>query len=146
MKYRPSPTSADVTFRKSWRKSQLRVNVVSYVVRICKAVLFSSLFSSDSNTREPNRPQHDRPAKFVIAQQYSSSTLVSLCVSSRKQKFGACQKCYYLIFNGLLKFRTLGIVCNTFLCARGRIGLRCLKGGILVNLFSKMWLFIASLF
>jgi hypothetical protein len=33
------------------------------------------------------------PAACVIAQQYSS-TLVSLRFLSRKEKFGACQKCY----------------------------------------------------
>ena len=92
--YRPSPTYTDVTFRKSWRKSQLRVNVVNYVVCIGKAVLFCS----DSSTREPDIPQHDRPADCVIAQQYSSSTLVSQRFLCRKEKFGACQKCYGLIF------------------------------------------------
>jgi hypothetical protein len=38
---------------------------------------------------EPDRPQHDRSAARVIAQQYSSSTFVSLCFHSRKEKQGA---------------------------------------------------------
>jgi len=38
-----------------------------------------------------------------------------------------------------------GIISNTYLCARGYIGLRSHKGEILMNLFSKMWIFIASL-
>jgi len=33
--------------------------------------------------------QHDRSAACVIAQQYSSSTLMSLCFHSRKEKQGA---------------------------------------------------------
>jgi hypothetical protein len=64
---------------------------------MCKAVLFSS----NSSTREPDRPQHDRPAARVIAQQYSSSTVVSLRFLSRKENFGACQKCNDLLFNFL---------------------------------------------
>jgi hypothetical protein len=32
--------------------------------------------------------QHDRPATCVIAQQFSSATLVSLRLLSRKEKFG----------------------------------------------------------
>jgi hypothetical protein len=37
---------------------------------------------------KPDRPQHDRPATFVIAQQYSSATFVSMRFHSRKEKFG----------------------------------------------------------
>jgi hypothetical protein len=33
-----------------------------------------------------DRPQHDRPTACVIAQQYFSSTFVSLCFHSRKEK------------------------------------------------------------
>ena len=40
------------------------------------------------STLEPDRPQHDRPAASVIAQQYSSATFVSLCYHSRKEIFG----------------------------------------------------------
>jgi hypothetical protein len=38
---------------------------------------------------ERDWPQHDRSAACVIAQQYSSSTFVSLCFNSRKEKQGA---------------------------------------------------------
>jgi hypothetical protein len=41
-----------------------------------------------SNTPENDRPQHDRPAACVIAQQYSCVTFVSLPFHSRKEKFG----------------------------------------------------------
>jgi len=37
---------------------------------------------------EPDRPQHDLPAAFVIAQQYSSATFVTLRVHYHKEKFG----------------------------------------------------------
>jgi hypothetical protein len=36
---------------------------------------------------EPDRPQHDRPAACVIAQQYSSATFVTLRFSSPQRKF-----------------------------------------------------------
>jgi hypothetical protein len=37
---------------------------------------------------EPDRPQHDRSAASVIAQQYSCATFASLRSRSRKEKFG----------------------------------------------------------
>ena len=36
---------------------------------------------------ETDRPQHERPTAYVIAQQYSSATLISLRFHSRKEKF-----------------------------------------------------------
>jgi hypothetical protein len=42
----------------------------------------------DPSTLEPDRPQHDRPAASVIAQQYSSATFVSLRSHSWKEMFG----------------------------------------------------------
>jgi hypothetical protein len=42
-----------------------------------------------SNALEPDRPQLDRPAACVIAQQYSFATFVSLRFYSVKEKFGA---------------------------------------------------------
>jgi len=39
-----------------------------------------------------DRPQYDRSAACVIAQQYSSTTFVSLCFRSRREKFGTCLK------------------------------------------------------
>jgi hypothetical protein len=38
---------------------------------------------------KPDRPQHDRTAVRVIAQQYSSATFVPLRFHSRKESFGA---------------------------------------------------------
>jgi hypothetical protein len=38
---------------------------------------------------EFDRPQHDRHAACVIAQQYFSTTCASLCFHSRKEKFCA---------------------------------------------------------
>jgi hypothetical protein len=38
---------------------------------------------------EPDRPQYERPAACVIAQQYSSANLVSTHFNSRTEKFGA---------------------------------------------------------
>jgi len=36
---------------------------------------------------EPERPHYDRPAVCVIAQQYSSSSIVSVTSQQRKEKF-----------------------------------------------------------
>jgi hypothetical protein len=44
---------------------------------------------SKSNTLEPDRRQHDRPSPYVIAQQYSSATLVLLRFHSDKKIWGA---------------------------------------------------------
>jgi len=41
----------------------------------------------------PDRPQHDRPATCVIAQQCPSVPFVQLHFHSRKEKFGALKKC-----------------------------------------------------
>jgi hypothetical protein len=48
-----------------------------------------SSLNANSNTVEPDRPQHDRPAACVIAQQYSSATVFSFRFDSRKEKFGS---------------------------------------------------------
>ena len=44
-------------------------------------------WNPNSNTLELDRPQHDRPSACVIAQQYSSVTLVLLRRHSRKEQF-----------------------------------------------------------
>jgi hypothetical protein len=55
---------------------------------------------------ENDRPQHDRSAACVIAQQYSSATLVSRRSHSRKEKLGPFfKKSFY--FNVLLFERKL---------------------------------------
>ena len=45
--------------------------------------------NANSKTLEHDRPPHDRSAARVIAQQYSSSTLVSLRFPVLKENFGA---------------------------------------------------------
>jgi hypothetical protein len=42
-----------------------------------------------------DRSQRDRPAAYVIAQQYSSANLVSLLSHSRKEKFDALKGRYF---------------------------------------------------
>jgi hypothetical protein len=56
---------------------------------------------------ETDRLQHDRSAAWVIAQQYSSTTLVSWRFHSHKEKLGPLflKKCFY--FNILLFERKL---------------------------------------
>jgi hypothetical protein len=44
--------------------------------------------NKNSSTLEPDRPQHDRTASCVIAQQYSSAAFVSLRFRSSKEKAG----------------------------------------------------------
>ena len=46
-------------------------------------------WSSDTNTMEPDRPQHDCLAACVIAQQYSSACFVLLLFHCRKDEAGA---------------------------------------------------------
>jgi hypothetical protein len=48
-----------------------------------------SILKPNSSTLEPDRPQYDRTAACVIAQQYSSVTSLSLRFHHRKEKFGA---------------------------------------------------------
>jgi len=64
-----------------WRMSELSAHMMKYVC-IHKAVQLKSKF----NTQEPDRPHHDLAAACVIAQQYSSVTLVSLRCHSRKEQ------------------------------------------------------------
>jgi hypothetical protein len=45
-----------------------------------------SSLKPNSNTTECNRPWHHRIAAGVIAQQYSSTTLLSSCFQTRKKK------------------------------------------------------------
>jgi hypothetical protein len=58
-----------------------------------------------SNTLENDRPQHDRTAACVIAQEYSSVTFVSLLFYSGEEKFGVPVKlkCYYVTYFRFLK-------------------------------------------
>jgi len=47
-----------------------------------------SSLNPNSNTMECDRRKHNSPASCVIAQQYSSTTFVSLGFHSHKEKFG----------------------------------------------------------
>ena len=70
-----------------------------------------------SNTMDPDRPQHDRPDACVIAQQYSSGILGSLCFHFRKKKFGALSDSFFKSFIGF-NFGTLKSLSRR---ARGQI-------------------------
>jgi hypothetical protein len=75
-----------------------------------------------------DRSQHDRPASCVVAQQYSSTTFVSLRVHTPKEQFGTVFKYFiiiiiiisFLFFFSLRNFRKLwvgvgvGGVCMVF--------------------------------
>jgi hypothetical protein len=68
-----------------------------------------------SNTLENDRSYHDCNAAFVITQQYSSVTLVSLGLNSRKEKFGKPLFYLFLIskhrgYLNLRKFKLRGSV------------------------------------
>ena len=67
------------------RKSELRVHMANCI-------------NPNTSTLEPDRPQHDRFAACVIAQQYSSATLVSLRFHSRKEQVDARFKNIVILF------------------------------------------------
>jgi hypothetical protein len=54
---------------------------------------------------EPDRPQRDRSAAVVIAQQYFSVTIYSLRFHSLTDKFGARFKMFYFILFHFLAVR-----------------------------------------
>jgi len=55
----------------------------------------------NSNIAAPDQQQYDRPAACVIAQQYSSATLVSLRVHYRREKFVRFSKILLQCFTSL---------------------------------------------
>jgi hypothetical protein len=59
--------------------------------------------AANSNTLETDRPQRDRAAACVIAQQYPSATFVLLRFPSRKEKVSALFKNVISIFLDFLK-------------------------------------------
>ena len=81
----------------------------------------SSWWNPKSNTLEPDRPQHDRPAACVIAQQYLPPPS-SIAISSPRRIFGFLKIPLFQLFTFLwnfvilklrdLKFRKLGSVCS----------------------------------
>jgi len=62
-------------------------------------VTVESSWKPNSDALESDRPYHARTAADVIAQQYSSATLVSFRSHSRKKEFGTFQKCPFLHFH-----------------------------------------------
>jgi hypothetical protein len=59
--------------------------------------------SPNPSTLERNRPQLDRPAACVIAQQYSSTAFFSLRFNSLKERLaGVSNMLFYFIFMKLL--------------------------------------------
>jgi hypothetical protein len=77
-----------------------------------------SIWNPNSNTLEPDRPQYDGPAVCVIAQQYFSTTFVSLCFHIRRKILGLFSKMYlvkfFILKNCLrLKLRKSESVCKT---------------------------------
>ena len=98
-----SPAYVTVTSRESLaqsrilRKSELTTRMINYA---CTHRGVQMISHPISNTLENDRPQHDRTAACVIAQQYSSVT-VSLRFHSRKEKFGVRAKFKKSQFNYL---------------------------------------------
>ena len=66
---------------------------------------WGSSWNQNSNTLEPKRPQHDGPIAYVIAQQYSSATFISLYFYSNNKNFGTSSKncIYFCLFHFLKK-------------------------------------------
>jgi len=64
-----------------------------------------SMWNPNSQTLESDQPQNHRRDSCVIAQQYSSATLVSLCFHCHKEKSGARLKILLQCFIFLTLFR-----------------------------------------
>jgi hypothetical protein len=103
--YRHSQTYAELTLRKDQRKWNFAQVGIDYTygqlhthvrarTHTCTHARESS-GNPDSNTLEPEWPRHNRPTACIIAQQYTPVTF-SLRCHSRKEKFGAYFKRYYL--------------------------------------------------
>jgi hypothetical protein len=56
------------------------------------------------NTLEPDWPQHDNPATYVIVQQHSSSTIALLHFHSTTEKLRVCFKNVIISFHFFLLF------------------------------------------
>jgi hypothetical protein len=90
-----SPTYATVTFRKTWSKAKFAQVGIEYANGQLNVHIKE--VQPTSKPLEPERPQYDRSAACVIAQQYSTVTSVSLHFHSHKKKLGArLKKCYFI--------------------------------------------------
>jgi hypothetical protein len=74
-----------LTYREVWRKSELCVHMVKLRTREFNG-------NPNFNILEPEGPLHDSTTACVIAQQYSSSTFLSLSFHLCKTKFDALFK------------------------------------------------------
>jgi len=80
---------------KDRRKSELSMRMVNYKLQYIQ----KSSGNASSSILERDRPQHDRSVACVIAEKYSSATLVSLCFHSRNEKDDMFQKfCRFRFF------------------------------------------------
>jgi hypothetical protein len=100
--------NAVVTFWKARRK-----------LNFSQVVIKKSVRKPNSSTLEPDRRQCNCFAACRIAQQYSSSTSVSLHFYFRKEKFGGCLKCYCSIYVTVLNLRVWK--CVTWNCVGRRV-------------------------
>jgi len=81
--YRQSMTYALLTFRKVLDGTEYIYIYIYGQMHVCWR---QSSSNPKFNTLQRDRPQHDRPAACVIAQQYSSATIIVLRVHSSKKK------------------------------------------------------------
>ena len=90
-----SPIYEIVRFLKIRRQSQFSIHMVNYTCIYTR----KDTLNPNSNTLEPDWPQHARPTNGVITQQNSSSTFFTLRFHYPKKKYQhAFQKCFISIF------------------------------------------------
>jgi hypothetical protein len=86
----------------SWKWACIRSNIYAFANE--------SSWNANSDMMVLDRPQYDCFAACVVAQQYSSTTFVSLCLHYRKEKFGPHFKNVIVSpFFTFLKLRNSGI-------------------------------------
>jgi len=108
-------TIHNLVARVNWRPGF--VHMVTMYVHTSELI-----WNPTSKTLEPDRPQHGSPTDSVVAQQYSSSTFVSLRLHYRKKSVRVW-KCFFptFVLNYLnlklcnCKVRTSGSVCRSVL-------------------------------
>ena len=71
---------AVATLRKVQQISKLSTSMAEHILHVNTR---KSGWNPNSNTMEPDRPQHDRPAACVIAQQYSSASSYCAFIATR---------------------------------------------------------------
>lgn len=113
----------------------MSIHLVDYVC-LYKAVQLKC----NSNTLEPNRPQHDRLAACVIAKQYSSDTVGSLRFHFHKgKKFAARLKIVVsLVFKNFIPLKW----CNLLLRKLGSVCIRFFSLNIAVLFLVKPYILV----